>query len=224
MASKTEMADALVALQVIISVDHKDSIKNRKHTSAVPSKQGAPVKDNFDKIPSTVISKSLTNVFDEATGSKNEGIKQASQVTRCKLFIWDNRELVCYLEENLHGGIELVFNIFQNADIIIQANDINRDKTKKREETVNCLDIFKQGLTYYESQTLQILVNTDEDDSYGTLLSPYSRISGATTNLTALDKCCRVIYCLDCHILKFDHKKFFKTKDIILKSKEYVLH
>lgn len=63
MASKKYMDDDLDALQVIISVDHKYDINNRKLIRTVLKKKGYFDRDKYNKIFSTVILQSLTYIF-----------------------------------------------------------------------------------------------------------------------------------------------------------------
>ena len=63
MESKKYMDDDLYDLQVIISVDHKYDINNRKLIRIVIKKKGYFDRDKYNKIFSTVILQSLTYIF-----------------------------------------------------------------------------------------------------------------------------------------------------------------
>ena len=47
--------------------------------------------------------------------------------------MWYNHDLESYLEENMHGGIDITFNFHQNAKIVIKENGVNPDNTNKKE-------------------------------------------------------------------------------------------
>ena len=78
---------------------------------------------------STVIQQ---EIIDKYSGDNKNDNKQAIRYTRYTLFIRENHELAHYPEENIHGGFERAFNIYEIFDIVIQVNGANIDKIKKR--------------------------------------------------------------------------------------------
>ena len=196
------MSDVLSDLQVITYMHYKDVIVMIKPTSTVLMEHGDFVKNEFDKFLSTYIPQYLVDVIDKASESKKGDIQKAIQDARCNFFVWDNQELAHYSEDNLYDITECDFNILQNAEIVIQINGVKLDRTKMREEKDDHLTLPKQGFTCDGIQTLQIPVNPDKEDLDDMLLSPYSGISGATTNPTTSEKCHRALNILDWHLIR----------------------
>ena len=84
------MSDGLEYFNIVIHVNHKDSIRISKPISTIISLKGKPNKVKFEKILSSSVANDLYDVIDKTIDSLKEYLNKSTNKSKYKFFIWDN--------------------------------------------------------------------------------------------------------------------------------------